>query len=91
MAGKSFWSDRPDVVIGTRETAALIATESGKRVLSLPTAMTSVTGGEGGGFMLWILTTASCASLQPGDGSSGGLRKRAMRVFSTLRSATREN
>lgn len=48
VAGISFWSDHPDIVVGTRETAALIATERGERVLSLPAAMTSVTGGKRG-------------------------------------------
>jgi hypothetical protein len=44
-AGVTLWSDRPDVVGGTRNTAMLVATSDGPRTLTLPHAMVSADGG----------------------------------------------
>jgi hypothetical protein len=44
-AGVTLWSDRPDVVGGTRSTAMLVATSDGPRTLTLPHAMASAEGG----------------------------------------------
>jgi hypothetical protein len=44
-AGVTLWSDRPDVVGGTRSTAMLVATSDGPRTLTLPHAMVSADGG----------------------------------------------
>jgi hypothetical protein len=46
QAGAGLWSDRPDVVIGTRGSAALVATERGKRLLRIPVPMAPASGGE---------------------------------------------
>ncbi len=43
-AGVKLWSDRPDVVYGTRDTAMIVATESGSRTFSLPGEMVSMDG-----------------------------------------------
>jgi hypothetical protein len=45
-SGVALWSDRPDIVVGTRGTAALVATEKGKRTLRLPVPMAPAQGGE---------------------------------------------
>jgi hypothetical protein len=46
QSGAGLWSDRPDVVVGTRGAAALIATERGKRLLRIPVPMAPANGGE---------------------------------------------
>ncbi len=44
-AGVALWSNRPDVVGGTRSTAMLVATSDGPRTLKLSHAMASAEGG----------------------------------------------
>jgi hypothetical protein len=44
-AGVVLWSDRPDIVYGTRDAATVIATAAGERTLSFPNAMRPVEGG----------------------------------------------
>ncbi len=39
QAGAGLWSTSPDIVIGTKEAALLVATSSGKRTVRLPTPM----------------------------------------------------
>jgi hypothetical protein len=44
-AGVALWSDRPDIVYGTRDAVTVIATADGERTLTLPRAMRPVEGG----------------------------------------------
>jgi hypothetical protein len=44
-AGVALWSDRPDIVYGTRDAATVIATADGERTLTFPRAMRPVEGG----------------------------------------------
>jgi hypothetical protein len=44
-AGVALWSDRPDIVYGTRGAATVIATSAGERTLTFPRAMRAVEGG----------------------------------------------
>jgi hypothetical protein len=44
-AGVALWSDRTDIVYGTRDAVTVIATASGERTLTFPRAMGPVEGG----------------------------------------------
>ena len=44
-AGVPIWSDRPDIVYGTRDAVTVIATSDGERTITLPRAMRQVGGG----------------------------------------------
>jgi hypothetical protein len=45
-AGVSLWSDRSDIVYGTRDAATVIATAAGERTLTFPRALRPVEGGD---------------------------------------------
>ena len=44
-SGAGLWCDRPDIVVATRGTAAVVATDRGKRTLRFPAPMASAEGG----------------------------------------------
>jgi beta-galactosidase len=45
-AGTHLWSDKPDIIRATRGTAMIVATDAGKRTLTLPRPMAPVSGGD---------------------------------------------
>jgi hypothetical protein len=45
-AGVPLWSDRPDIVYASRDSATVIATDAGDRTLTFPVALQPATGGE---------------------------------------------
>jgi hypothetical protein len=45
-AGVPLWSDRPDIVYATRDSATVIATDAGDRTLNFPMEVRPETGGE---------------------------------------------
>jgi hypothetical protein len=44
-AGVALWSDRPDIVYGTRDAVTVIATAAGERTLTFPNPLRQVEGG----------------------------------------------